>query len=74
MQTALMHFLVYFILNRRHGSLRKELQVRTPYQAVEKWYKINPNLFKETPSQFQEKVLNLIPKKQARIKEQPGET
>jgi hypothetical protein len=31
-------------------------------------------LFKETPSQFQEKVLNLIPKKQARIKEQPGET
>jgi transposase InsO family protein len=74
MQTALMHFLVYFILHRRHGSLRKELQVRTPYQAVEKWYKINPNLFKETPSQFQEKVLNLIPKKQARIKEQPGET
>ncbi|TAF93803.1 MAG: hypothetical protein EAZ32_00940 [Cytophagia bacterium] len=29
----------------RHGSLRKELEVKTPFQAVEKWFVIKPELF-----------------------------
>jgi len=52
-------FLCYYNLYRRHGSLRKELKVKTPFQAVEKWYAIEPELFKITPSEFKNKILNL---------------
>ena len=52
MNNDLMTFLVHYILYRRHGSLRKELNacpvtkcigVKTPFDAVEKWYKIKPS-------------------------------
>jgi hypothetical protein len=36
-------FLVYYNLNRRHGSLKRELKVRTPFEAVECWYRMNPS-------------------------------
>jgi hypothetical protein len=36
MNNALINFLLHYILYRRHGSLRKELNVKTPYQAIEK--------------------------------------
>jgi len=39
-------------LYRRYGFLRKELNVKTPFQAVEEWYKIEPGLFKTTPNEF----------------------
>jgi len=35
MNDALMAFLVYYMLYRRHGGVRKELNVKTPFQAVE---------------------------------------
>jgi transposase InsO family protein len=60
----LLKFLVCYNLYRRHGGLRKELQVRTPYEAVEKWYQIEPEIFKETPEQFHEKLVNLLSEKQ----------
>jgi len=47
MNNDLMSFLVYYNLYRRHGSLRKELNVKTPFDAIEKWYKIKPEIFKE---------------------------
>ena len=47
MQKELLKFLTYYILYRRHGSLRKELNVKTPFDAIEKWFKINPKLSKE---------------------------
>ncbi len=31
-------FMVYYNLNRRHSSLRRELWVKTPYNALEYWY------------------------------------
>ncbi|MFV0390516.1 MAG: hypothetical protein ACK5KP_01305 [Paludibacteraceae bacterium] len=31
-----MNFLLFYNLNRRHGSLRKELNVKTPVLAIEK--------------------------------------
>ncbi len=46
---------------KRHGSLRKELNacpvtkcigVKTPFDAVEKWYKIKPEIIKQNPSEF----------------------
>jgi hypothetical protein len=36
MNDALMAFLVYYMLYRRHGGVRKELNVKTPFQGVEK--------------------------------------
>ncbi|GAB4452972.1 MAG: hypothetical protein Fur0028_08490 [Bacteroidales bacterium] len=59
MQIALLTFLTYYILYRRHGSLRKELNVKTPFGAIEKWFEINPKIFKENPLQFKNKVLFL---------------
>ena len=47
-------FLIYYNFNRRHGSLRKELKVRTPFEAVESWFKIKPEIFKILPSMFKE--------------------
>ncbi len=60
MKIDLMHFLVHYNLYRRHGSLRKELKVKTPLNAVEKWYELNPKIFfKEKPSEFEIKILSL---------------
>ena len=59
MTNDLNKFLVFYILHRRHGSLRKELNVKTPMQAVEKWYELNPKIFKETIENFKIKITNL---------------
>ncbi len=29
------------------GSLRKQLNVKTPFDAIEKWFEINTKIFKE---------------------------
>ncbi len=44
MQKGLLEFLMYYIFYRRHGSLRKELNVKTPYGAIVKWFEIKPEL------------------------------
>lgn len=36
-EVDLMNFMYGYNLYRRHGSLRKELKVKTPVQAIEKW-------------------------------------
>lgn len=59
LEKDLMNFLVYYNLYRRHGSLRKELNVKTPFDAIEKWYKLKPELFKQNPEIFKNKILNL---------------
>jgi hypothetical protein len=55
----MMDFLCFYKLHRRHGSLRKGLQVKTPLQASQKWYQIEPALFKITPHEFENKLLHL---------------
>jgi len=55
----LLSFMVYYNLNRRHTSLRKELWVRTPYDALEYWYKKEPSIFKEDLFDFKEKLLKI---------------
>lgn len=52
-------FLIFYNLYRRHGSLRKELNVKTPFQAVEKWFELKPELFKLNPTEFKTKILTL---------------
>ncbi len=45
-------FLIYYNFNRRHGSLKKELNVRTPFDALEKWLSLEPDLFRVNPEEF----------------------
>lgn len=59
MNQDLMKFLIHYNLYRRHGSLRKELKVKTPFNAVEKWSQLDPEIFKETTETFKNKILNL---------------
>ena len=74
MEKDLSSFLVYYNLYRRHGSLRRELNVRTPLDAVVKWHERKPELFTETPYEFQSKILALRPSKQVLKSQQPCET
>ncbi|MFT6834744.1 MAG: hypothetical protein ACJA0H_000776 [Francisellaceae bacterium] len=53
-------FLIYYNLNRMNGSLRRELKVRTPLEAIHSWYKTKPELFKFSPDQFKTKFLKLM--------------
>lgn len=63
MNTDLMSFMIVYILERKHSSLiseyQKELKIKTPYQALEHWYNISPELFHETPLDFKEKLLTI---------------
>jgi transposase InsO family protein len=59
MEADIMRFLCYYNLYRRHGSLRKELMVKTPLQAIEKWYELEPTLFKTTPELFKNNLIIL---------------
>jgi len=59
MNEDLMNFLIEYNLFRRHGSLRKELNVKTPFQAMEKWHELKPELFKFNPNDFKIKILSL---------------
>jgi len=58
--------LVCYMLYRRRGSLNRELGVKTPYEAVEKWYALKPEIFSENPLQFLQKVLTLNHKAQTK--------
>jgi len=59
MNNDLMRFLVHYNLYRRHGSLRRELKVKTPFNAIEKWNRLDPGIFKEPPVLFKLKIVNL---------------
>lgn len=73
LEADLRNFLSYYNLHRRHGSLRKELNVRTPFEAVEKWYQLKPEIFIRKPSYFKNKILNLKNEK-INSHQQPCET
>ena len=74
MQDDLTAFLVNYNLYRRHGSLRKELNVKTPFDAVVKWHVLDETIFKENPEKFKQKVLCLKCISKQGEMEQPCET
>ena len=75
MKDDLMRFLVSYNLYRRHGSLRRELKVKTPFDAVVTWHKSDSTIFKENTEKFQLKILDLLnPKSKQEKTEQPCET
>ena len=59
MKNDLTEFLIFYNLYRRHGGVRKELQVKTPFNAMETWYQMSPEIFKETSENFKLKIINL---------------
>lgn len=59
MQNDLSDFLVYYNLYRRHGSLRKELNVKAPFDAIVKWFQLKPEIFFQNPTDFKKKILLL---------------
>lgn len=73
LQTNLTDFLTTYNLHRRHSGLRKELNVKAPINAIEKWFELDPTIFKENPLQFKNKVVLLHQIKQE-LKQQPCET
>jgi len=74
MNSALIAFLVHYILYRRHGGLRKELNVKTPMQAIEKWFDMKPEIFKQKPLEFKNKILHLKNINEPGFHKQPCET
>jgi hypothetical protein len=59
MNQDLANLLSFYNLYKRHGSLKRELNVKTPFQAIEKWYKLKPEIFKIKPEGFKNNILNL---------------
>ncbi|MEA1954478.1 MAG: integrase core domain-containing protein [Campylobacterota bacterium] len=55
LQSSLRKFLLFYLFAKRHGSLRKELgsKVRTPFDAMQSWFQLKPELFKISPDEFQ---------------------
>lgn len=74
MQIDLSDFLVYYNLYRRHGSLRKELYVKTPFDAIEKWFILKPEIFKQKPTDFKNLILSLKPSLKINFHQQRCET
>ena len=62
------------MLYKRHGGLRRELKVKTPYQAIEKWFELKPEIFKQNPLMFKNKILNLKLNDKPSFHKQPCET
>ncbi len=58
LKNSLNQFLIFYNTNRRHGGLVKELKIRMPCDAIEEWFKIEPNLFKSTVNAFHVTALN----------------
>ena len=58
-KVALISFLLLYLLYRRHGGVRKELNVKTPFNAVEKWFEMKSEIFKQNSDNYKNKILNL---------------
>lgn len=52
-------FFLFYNMYRRHGSLRRELNVKTPFDAVEKWCQLKPEIFKVNHKVFKLKTIDL---------------
>jgi len=57
----LIRFMIYYNLERRHSSIYSEIRKKTPYDALEYYYEIMPEKFKESPIEFREKLLKFNP-------------
>lgn len=56
MINQILSFMLYYNLYRRHGWLIKEGKWRTPFDALIYYHKLRPELFKETPEEFKQRL------------------
>jgi len=56
---GLSSYLLHYNYYRRHGSLQRELNVKTPFDALCKWYELKPEIFIQNPFDFRRKKLLL---------------
>ncbi|MEF2175246.1 MAG: hypothetical protein V3575_02135 [Candidatus Absconditabacteria bacterium] len=56
MKKDILAFMIFYILNRRHGGIVKETQTKTPYDALVYYYKIYPDKYKEPPESVKQKL------------------
>jgi hypothetical protein len=47
------------VISDAPNSIPNSTSIKTPYQALEHWYSISPELFHETPLDFKEKLLTI---------------
>jgi hypothetical protein len=50
-------YFIFYMFYRRHGGVRRELKVKTSFNAIEKWYELKPEIFNMNPSNFKNKLL-----------------
>jgi hypothetical protein len=62
MQISLAKFMFFYNFERRHGSLKRELNCRTPFDALCFWYEKNPEIFFENTWLFKNKSISLLQK------------
>ncbi|WP_201289821.1 hypothetical protein, partial [Tenacibaculum maritimum] len=74
MDTDLTNFLKTYNLYRRHGSLRKELNVRSPFDAVKKWYSLEPFIFHHLPTKLESNLQSIASVFGSDIRQQSCET
>ena len=58
MNKALYTFLINYLVYPRDGGVRKELNVNIPFNAIEKWYELKPEIFMEKPIDSKNKLQN----------------
>ena len=46
-------------IKRNRIALINKLGIKTPFQAVEKWFMLKPEIFKQNPFIFKNKILCL---------------
>ncbi len=59
MAENLTHLLIHYNLYRKHGSLMRELKVKTPFDAVVKWYELDEKSYNQKTEEFKNKTLDL---------------
>jgi hypothetical protein len=59
MKNDFFRFLSYYNPNRRHGLIRKELKVKTSFNANEKWRQLKSEIFKIAPKEFKNNIIIL---------------
>ncbi|HED06431.1 MAG TPA: hypothetical protein ENI61_07090 [Ignavibacteria bacterium] len=50
---------IHYMLFRRLEGVKKELNVKTPFNALRKWYELKPEFFNQNPSDFKNKLFTL---------------
>ena len=60
MKKDILTFMLFYILNRRHWWIVKEIKTKTPYDALVYYYEIYPDSYKEPPEKFKQKLEEII--------------